>query len=100
MKQTLLKKLTLLCCLLTAVTVSIYAQPVTGKIYNVKDFGATGDGVTLDTDPINKAITTAAAAGGGTIYFPAGTYASHSIRLKSHIGLYIDQGATILAALP
>ncbi|QKJ29757.1 glycoside hydrolase family 28 protein [Mucilaginibacter mali] len=77
---------------------SVQAQTAAAKTYNVKDFGATGDGQTLDTDPINKAITTAAAAGGGTVYFPAGTYASHSIRLKSHIRLYIDQGATILAA--
>ncbi len=79
------------------VTVGI-AQPGGAKTYNVKDYGATGDGQTIDSDPINKAITAAAAAGGGTVYFPAGTYASYSIRLKSHISLYIDQGATILAA--
>jgi polygalacturonase len=69
-------------------------------IYNVKDFGATGDGHTPDNDAINKAITQAAQAGGGTVYFPAGTYASYSIRLKNHISLYLDQGAVILAAAP
>src|SRR6202012_4361261 len=82
-------------CLLAGISASTHAQ---GKIYNVKDFGAKGDGTTIDSDPINKAIETAAAAGGGTVYFPAGTYASYSIRLKSHISLYIDQGATLLAA--
>lgn len=68
--------------------------------YNVKDYGATGDGTTLDTEAINRTIEAAAAAGGGTVWFPAGTYASHSIRLKSNISLYIDQGATIRAAEP
>lgn len=68
--------------------------------WNVRDFGASGDGRTLDTEAINKAIEAAAKAGGGTVYFPAGTYATHSIRLKSNISLYIDQGATILAADP
>jgi polygalacturonase len=69
-------------------------------VYNVKAFGAKGDGVTLDTPAINKAIETAAAAGGGTVRFPAGNYLSVSIRLKSHITLYLDQGATIVAAEP
>jgi polygalacturonase len=68
--------------------------------YNVKTFGATGDAKTIDTPAINKAIETAAQAGGGTVFFPAGTYACYSIHLKSNIALYLDQGATILAADP
>jgi polygalacturonase len=68
-----------------------------GSVYNVRTFGATGDGKTIDSPAINKAIEAAAAAGGGTILFPAGVYASYSIRLKSNIALYIEQGATILA---
>jgi polygalacturonase len=66
--------------------------------YNVKTFGATGDGKTLDTPAINKTIDAAAAVGGGTVYFPAGNYLSVSIHLKSNIALYLDQGATIIAA--
>ena len=54
----------------------------------------------LDTDPINKAIASVSAKGGGTVYFPAGTYLSFSIRLKSNITIYLDNGATILAADP
>jgi polygalacturonase len=73
------------------------AQPVKG-FYNVRDFGAKGDSVTIDSDAINKAIEAAAANGGGTVYFPAGIYASYSIRLKSRICLYIDKGAVILGA--
>jgi polygalacturonase len=72
---------------------------VSGR-FDVKTFGAKGDGTTLDTAAINKAIEAAAAAGGGTVLFPAGTYASYSIRLKSHVSLYLDHGATILAADP
>lgn len=67
-------------------------------VLSVKKFGATGDGKTLDTQAINKTIDAAAAAGGGTVYFPAGNYLSVSIHLKSNIALYLDQGATIIAA--
>ncbi|MEP6903674.1 MAG: glycoside hydrolase family 28 protein [Actinomycetota bacterium] len=68
--------------------------------YNIKKYGAKGDGKTLATDAINKAIAAASAGGGGTVFFPAGTFLSFSIRLKSNITLYLDNGATILAADP
>jgi len=69
-------------------------------IYDVRDFGATGDGRTLDTRAINHAIETANREGGGTVYLRAGTYLCYSIRLKSNVALYLDQGATIVAADP
>jgi polygalacturonase len=69
-------------------------------VYDVRAFGARGEGKTLDTRAINSAIDAASAAGGGTVLFPAGTYLSFSIHLKSNIALYLDQGATILAADP
>jgi polygalacturonase len=65
---------------------------------DVRAFGATGDGKTLDTPAINKAIDAAAAAGGGVVRFPAGNYLCYSIHLKSHITLLLDAGATIVAA--
>jgi len=49
---------------------------------------------------INKAIDAASAAGGGTVMFPAGNYLCYSIHLKSDISLYLDAGATIIAADP
>jgi polygalacturonase len=70
----------------------------TATTFNVKDFGAVGDGISLDTEAINKTIEAAASKGGGTVFFPAGTYRSFSIRLKSNITLYLDNGCTILAA--
>jgi len=74
------------------------AQRASPALYDVRAFGAKGDGQTLDTAAINKAIDAAAAAGGGTINFSAGTYLSVSIHLKSNITLHLNQGATILAA--
>jgi polygalacturonase len=68
--------------------------------FDVRAFGAKGDGKTLDSPAINQAIDAASAAGGGTVFFPAGSYRSFSIRLKNHIALYLDQGATIIAADP
>jgi len=72
----------------------------TNTFYNIKNYGAKGDGKTLDTAAINKAIDAAAKQGGGTVYFPAGIYLSFSIHLKSNITLHLDNGATILAADP
>jgi len=82
----------------TVTVQSAAAQNLSSTAYNVRSYGAKGDGQTLDTAAINKTIDAAAAAGGGTVYFPAGDYLSTSIRLKSNIALYLDQGATIIAA--
>lgn len=79
-------------------TLSALADGDSGSSFNVKTFGATGDGATLDSPSINKAIDACAQAGGGTVYFPAGTYLSGSIHLRSNVHLWIDAGATILGA--
>jgi len=71
---------------------------LTPMLFDVRTFGATGDGKTVDSPAINKAIEAATAAGGGTVIFPAGNYLSFSIRLKSHVDLYLTQGCTIIAA--
>jgi hypothetical protein len=76
------------------------AWPASAKTYDVTEYGAAGDGRTLDTEAINRTIDAAAAGGGGTVYFPAGRYLSYSIRLKSNIALYLSQGAAIVAAEP
>ncbi|MHB1023081.1 MAG: rhamnogalacturonidase [Acidobacteriaceae bacterium] len=87
-----------------AATVPAYAasSKPTGNtaqgIFDIRTYGATGDGKTVDTPAINRAIEAAAAAGGGTVLFPAGTYLCFSIHLKSHVDLYLSQGAIILAA--
>jgi polygalacturonase len=76
----------------------------TGRVpargFDVRAYGAKGDGVAPDTAAINAAIAAAARAGGGTVTFSAGTYAAFSIHLRSNVALYLDAGATILAAEP
>jgi polygalacturonase len=67
-------------------------------VFDVRRFGAKGDGSSIDTPAVNAAIDAAARAGGGTVYFPAGIYACFTIRLKSHVSLFLDAGTTILAA--
>jgi len=74
------------------------AVPPTAGSFNVRDFGAVGDGKNLDSPAIDRAIQAAAAAGGGTVLVPAGTYLSGSIHLTNNINLFLDAGATILGA--
>lgn len=66
--------------------------------FNVRSFGARGDGKQLDSKAINLAIAACSKAGGGTVYLPAGVYLSGSIHMKSYINLFIDAGATLLGA--
>lgn len=65
--------------------------------YNVRDYGAKGDGKTLDHQAINAAIDSCVAHGGGRVVVPAGTYLCGSIRMKSHVELHLSAGAKILA---
>jgi polygalacturonase len=76
------------------------SSPITASagLYDVRKFGTTGDGKTLDTGAINRAIEQAASSGGGTVLFPPGIYLTFSIHLKSEVHLHLMQGATILAA--
>lgn len=79
---------------------AIFSISAYGQVYNVKKYGAKGDGRNVDSEAINKAIEAASGKGGGTVYVPAGTYLCYSIRMQSHIQLYLDKGAVILAAEP
>jgi len=76
------------------------AAELAGKLAycSVRAYGATGDGKALDSPAINQAIAACAQAGGGTVYFPAGTYLSGSIHLTNNINLFLDAGSVILGA--
>jgi polygalacturonase len=70
----------------------------TGATFDIRDHGAKGDGIALDSPAINAAILAAEVAGGGMVLLPPGNYLSFSIRLKSRVTLVLEQGATLIAA--
>lgn len=70
---------------------------VQGKI-DVKDFGAVGDGVTIDSPAINAALEKASKNGGDTVMVPKGIYLCYSVHLQSNITLRLEKGAVLKAA--
>jgi len=74
-------------------TIPLLAQD---GIYNVKDFGAVGDGETLNTQAIQKAIDLCAKEGGGKVFVPAGNYLSGPLFMRSNITFEIFPGAVII----
>ena len=64
----------------------------------MRKYGAVGDGKTVDTAAVNRAIEAASAGGGGVVVFPPGAYLCFSIHLKSQVHLCLQQGSTIVAA--
>jgi len=69
-----------------------------GSIHDIRNYGAVGDGRTLDTGAIQAAIDACGEEQGGTVYFPAGTYRSGTLRLKSHLTLQLATGAILLGS--
>ena len=63
---------------------------------NIVDFGAVGDGETLNTEAINKAINDVAAKNGGTVVIPRGVWYTGPIVLKSNVNLQTEEGALVL----
>ncbi|MFI1761272.1 glycosyl hydrolase family 28 protein [Streptomyces sp. NPDC020800] len=71
-------------------------RPAPAAVFDVRDYGARGDGSANDTPAIDRAVTAANTAGGGTVRFPAGTYRSkNTLHMKSHVTLRLDRGATL-----
>ncbi len=66
--------------------------------FNVRDYGAKGDGKTLDSPAIDRAIQACCEQGGGRVLLPAGRYLSGSIHLKSNVELHLQAGCVIVAA--
>src|ERR1022692_2726502 len=81
-----------------AIAAGLVAAPLRAGVFDVKTYGARGDAKTPDRDAINRAIDAAAAAGGGTVFFPAGTYLTGSLRLRSNLTLQLEHGATLEAS--
>jgi len=73
-------------------------QSAESKVFNIRDFGATGDGVTLDSAAVQKTIDACHAAGGGTVLVPAGSFVVGTIQLKSNIRLHLETNARLLGS--
>jgi len=65
---------------------------------NVREQGAAGDGIRLDTKALQQAVDGCAAAGGGVVYFPPGRYLSGTLYLKSNVTLYLERGAVLVGS--
>jgi hypothetical protein len=74
-------------------------NPVKASAYfDVRDYGAVGNGTKLDSPAINQAIAACAAAGGGQVHFPPGRYLSGTLHLKSHVTMLFDAGSVLLGS--
>jgi polygalacturonase len=91
------KKTFIVVFLLLLLSQQVYAG-VVNKAYNVIDFGAKPDGTTLCAQAIQNAIDQCAEDGGGTVYFPAGTWLTGTVYLQSHITLWLDSGCLLLGS--
>ena len=68
-------------------------------LVSINNFGAVGDGLTIDSPAIQKAIDACVEAGGGKVLCPAGTYLVGSIELKSRIELHLEAGCRLVNCL-
>lgn len=73
-------------------------KPLGAKIYNVRDYGAEGDGKTLDTVAIQKAIDACFNDKGGTVLIPAGDFLCGTVELKSNITLHLSSQGKLLGS--
>lgn len=69
-----------------------YAQP---RSFDVTDFGAVGNGISLSTAAIQRAVDSCSRSGGGTVRLPAGVYKTGTVFLKSHVDLHLERGAVL-----
>lgn len=89
-----------------AITITCYGQvqfptheiSFEEKIFDVKDFGAIGDSITMDTKAIQDAIDACTTDGGGLVRVPKGKYHIGTIKLKSNVTLSLDYGAHLLGS--
>ncbi len=84
--------------LLSASTVLLASETTKGPVFNVRDFGAVGDGTAKDTAAIQKAVDAASESGGGRVLLTPGTYLSGTIDLKSNIDFHLMAGAILLGS--
>jgi hypothetical protein len=82
----------------TCAVIFLSSSSVFAADADVTKYGAVGDGTTLNTEAIQKAIDQCNHTGGGKVIFPAGKFLSGTIALKDHITLYLQKGAVLLGS--
>ncbi len=82
-------------CLVGLLFLSVDALAAASPLYNVRDYGAKGDGATLDTAAVSAAIAASVKQGGGVVYLPPGRYVIGTVQLYSHIRLELESGAVL-----
>lgn len=70
--------------------------PRPSRVFTITEYGAVGDGATLDTPAINQAIAACARAGGGKVLVPPGRYLTGTVRLETRVTLFLDSSATLI----
>ena len=82
-----------------AIALAVLAQPMmslAAGVFDIRDYGAAGDGQTFDTPAIQKAIDACDKAGGGQVVIPPGKYLSGTLNLKSNVTLFLQAGARLV----
>jgi len=87
-----------LCAILSFLLVQVGCSTLSHGAFNVRSFGAVGDGTTKDTAAFQKALDACAAANGGTVVVPAGNYLIGSIQVKSYTTLRLEKGAHLMSS--
>jgi hypothetical protein len=85
-------------CLLLFLSLGTPIVAQSFPVCNVRDYGAKGDGTTLDTEPITDAIAACVKQGGGTVYLGPGRYVIGTVQLYSHIHLFLESGAALVGS--
>jgi hypothetical protein len=99
MKRSLVATLSLYCAVLAATaTAAAQTHDEHAMVCDARSYGAQGDGITSDTAAVQRAISTCAAQGGGTVYFAPGHYSIGTVQLQSHIRLYLETGAALIGS--
>ena len=74
------------------------ANDLGARVYNIRDYGAKGDGIALDTTAVQAAVDACTHDGGGTVLVPAGTFQIGSVELKSNVTLHIAASGKLLGS--
>src|SRR4051794_33814308 len=94
--------LAVVCVFMGVLSVQFQSFADTGKSeignYDIRDFGAKGDGQTVNTKAIQAAIDACAASGGGTVVVPSGDFRTGTLQLKSYVTLQLSAAGRILGS--